>query len=423
MKELDRDGIDAVLATDFIGLNRLSLDCRSPFSPIRTYADPITWLSALASHTRRIGLITTVSTQFNQPYNTARQLASLDNISGGRAGWNIVTSFSGETNFGDKGLLGPAERYEQAQEFLDVTTALWHSWKDGFHHARADGAHVLLSDRIADINHAGKYYHVQQALDVLPSRQRDPLIVQAGSSESGIEFAARNAELVFFAAPKPEASREYYRKLKSLAVSYGRKREDIRLILGMRIYLGRTSEEARRAYDALVSDEDFITARHEIRWELPGLDLDGLQLDDKLPLSRFPSAEDIKAYGRRSSRPLLYRSWVESGEVGTLRELLRKFHNARGHIELVGAIDEVADRLTDWFQNEFMDGVFVIGSNSYSLFSEQLLPALRRRGVRPEAGGPDEEGTTLRARLGTSRGPLASASPDAGAPNQMRSGG
>lgn len=400
VKDLDRDGIDATLATDFVGLNRLALDSRSPFSPIRRYVEPISWLSALALQTSRIGLLATISTSFSQPYNAARQLAALDNISDGRAGWNVVTSFSGEANFGSAPLPPPAIRYAQAQEFLDVTTRLWHSWSDGFHVRRRDGTYVLSPEAIRDINHSGRFYDVEQALDILPSPQRDPVIVQAGSSDYGVEFAARNAELVFFAAEEPDAARDYYKRLKALAENFGRHRDDIRLILGVRIYLGATREEAQKAYEALVSEEDYVTARREILWELPGLDLDGLELDDPLPLSRFPSIEEIKGYGRRSSRPLIYRGWVAGGQVGTVRGLLRKFHNARGHLELVGSVEEIADLLSGWFTSDVIDGLFVMGSNSYALISEQLLPALQARGVR---GTGDETGRTLRERLGTRR--------------------
>ncbi len=404
-QDLDRDGIDAIFSADFLGVNRKALGAQSPFSPPLKFFEPLVWLAAVATITRRIGLVGTLSTQFNEPYNVARRLTSLDNLSLGRAGWNVVTSFSGEENFGATPLPPPEVRYDQAEEFLAVATKLWNSWEPGYEQIRSDGTLVISPDHVKDIGHAGEHYQVKQALDFPPSPQKHPLIVQAGASDRGLEFAGKNAELVFFAAVDKTAATSYYRRLKDLAEGNGRKRSDVRLILGIRIYLGNTRAEAEQAYADLVSELDMQSARTEVLWELPDLDLKDLGLDDPLTLAHFPSEDQIKAYGRRSSRPLIYRGWVEHGLVKTVREFLTKFHNGKGHYELIGSVSEVADSLQEWFEAEALDGLFVLGSNSYSLIAKSLLPLLRERGVVPELASESDPILTLRERLGTRRLP------------------
>lgn len=407
-KELEHHGFDAIFVADFLGINRKALtgNGTGPFA-LRLF-EPLTRLAALATATSSIGLLGTFSTQFTEPYNLARQLASLDHLSGGRAGWNVVTSFTGEKNFGLTELPSPTERYERAQEFLDVVIALWQSWSSDYIREREDGSASIDADRIVDIDHVGTFFSVQGALDIPPSPQRVPVIQQAGSSETGTAFAARNAEIVYVATPDLESATEYTTTVKRLAEELGRSGGDIRVIPGVRLYLGDSPEAALDEYRAVLSEADLADARQSVRGELPGLDLDGLELDDLVPIERFPGEEEIKSGGRRTSRALIYRGWVASGQYPRLREFLTRYATSFGHAQFIGTPAQVADDIQEWFESGAVDGFTIHSANSFDLVTTQLLPLLRERGVLPPLSPADGAHRTLRERLGTTPGGRAS---------------
>ncbi|MGU3500550.1 NtaA/DmoA family FMN-dependent monooxygenase [Mycobacterium sp. C31M] len=391
--ELEQLGFDAVFVADFAGLNRAQIRYSGPRS-----FEPLTLAAYLAAHTTGIGLVITLSTQFSEPYTVARELTSLDRLSGGRAGWNVVTSFNGEVNYGYTEIPAPADRYARAREFLDVTKALWSSWRDGA--IVADRRTEVYADNglITDIDWVGDHFRVKQALDLPPSPQGFPLIAQAGASDTGIEFAAESAEVVFVASPDIEAGRRYYRRLKAAVVANGRTAHDLKVLPGIRIYLGDDDEQAWAAYRSELTELDLQRAREAITYEVPGLDLGDLDLDATIPLSRFPTREDLERHGRRVSRALIYRSWVEDGSYARLRDFLLRYATSFGHFQVIGTAEDAAQTIAEWIDGGACDGFIVLGGSSFDRIAADLLPLLRRRGIFRD--GPTEPGP-LRDRLGT----------------------
>lgn len=402
-QEVEAAGFHAIFAADFMGISRSTLE-KNTTGPFRLgYAEPLAELSALATSTSSIGLVGTFSTQFSSPYSLARQLTSLDTISGGRAGWNIVTSFTGESNFGDSAVKPVKERYARAQEFLEVTTKLWTSWKDGAITPLGNDRVQLHGDRIVDIAHHGTYFDVEQALDIAPSPQQIPVIVQAGASEDGLQFAARHAEVIFVASPDIEKGRAFYRRAKKLVESYGRAADDVKIVPGVRIYLGESSEEAEAVYFSMLTEDEIVRARESVLSELPELDLTGLELDDKLTIDRFPTAEQIVSSERRASRALIYRGWIENGTFTTLREFLFRYATSFGHNQFIGTPEQVADEITEWITSGAADGFVVNGASSFDLLTNRVFPILRERGLLDDPSAA--QGKTLRERLGTRLNP------------------
>ncbi|MCX5044161.1 NtaA/DmoA family FMN-dependent monooxygenase [Aldersonia sp. NBC_00410] len=393
-RELEEVGFDAVFVADFAGLNRTQIRYSGPRS-----FEPVTLAAFLAAHTERIGLVITLSTQFSEPYTVARELTSLDRLSGGRAGWNVVTSFNGESNYGYDRIPSPQKRYERAREFLGVTKALWHSWDpDAIVADRASEVYVD-TDRVRDINWAGANFRVGQALDLPPAPQTFPLIAQAGASDIGIDFAAEAAEVVFVACPDFDSGRAYYRQLKDAVVDKGRRADDLKVLPGIRIYLGDDETEAKTAYLDELTALDLERAREAIRYEVPGLDLSDLGLDDAIPLDRFPDRADLEKHGRRVSRALIYRKWVEEGDYATLREFLVRYATSFGHFQIVGTAATAADTIEAWISEGAADGFILLGGSSFERIRRDLIPLLQERGIfgRPDPGRRE----TLRARLGT----------------------
>lgn len=393
-QELERLGFDAIFIADFAGLNRTQIKYRGARS-----FEPLTQAAFLAAHTDRIGLVITQSTQFSEPYTVARELTSLDRLSDGRAGWNVVTSFNGETNYGYETIPPPEDRYRRAREFLAVTKALWRSWDTDAIVSDRESEIKIDMDRVVDIDWRGEFFAVRQALDLPPGPQTFPLLAQAGASDIGIEFAAESAEVVFVATPNIEAGRTYYRRLKAAVVAHGRQAEDLKVLPGIRIYLGDTEEDARQAYRSELTDLDLDRAREAIRYEVPELDLADLALDDTIPLDRFPDRETLEKNQRRVSRALIYRDWVASGEYTTLRDFLLIQATSFGHFQIVGTAETAATIIENWIETEASDGFVLLGGSSFDRISRDLIPLLRTRGIFPEPGG---EPTTLRQRLGTS---------------------
>ncbi len=398
-RELEELGFDAVFAADFAGLNRNQIRHNGPRS-----FEPLTLAAFLAAHTDRIGLVITLSTQFSEPYTVARELNSLDRLSAGRAGWNVVTSFNGESNYGYSALPTPADRYRRAREFLDVTMALWTSWDPDAIVSDRDTEVYVDTDRVRDSEWKGENFRVRQALDLPPSPQRFPVIAQAGASELGIEFAAESAEVVFVASPDLPSGQRYYEKLKSAMVASGRQPDDLAVLPGIRIHLGDTVEDAQAAYRAELTDLDLARAREAIRYEIPELDLSDLGFDDPVPLERFPTLDDIERRGRRVSRALIYRTWVESGEYVNLRDLMLRYATSFGHFQIVGTAESAAATIEEWIDERAADGFILLGGSSFERIRRDLVPLLRRRGIFRDPAAEPDRAATLRQRLGTTPG-------------------
>ncbi|SMO86792.1 LLM class flavin-dependent oxidoreductase [Paracoccus laeviglucosivorans] len=383
---------DLVFLADQIAVPSDNLDYVS-HTTRATYFEPLTLISALAAATQHIGLVATVSTSFNSPYNMARYIASLDHISGGRAGWNLVTSGSaleGE-NFG----LGDdyrlhANRYRQAAEFADVVRGLWDSFEDGaVPDDRAAGRYINEA-RVHALHHVGEHYRVKGPLSQPRSPQGQPVLVQAGSSPAGRDLAARSAELVFTAQPSLAQAQEFYADVKARATSYGRDPDSIRIMPGVFPVVGQTEAEAQEKFATL---QDLITpevGREYLSLHLGGIDLSGLSDHDPVP--------DI-AVGERGhvSRPQLLLQKARSRNL-TIRDLYLEIAGARGHWQIVGTAESIADQLEAYFTQNAADGFNVMPPSPTGLddFVTLVVPELRRRGLMRE----DYDARTLRGHLG-----------------------
>ncbi|MEU3269784.1 LLM class flavin-dependent oxidoreductase [Saccharomonospora sp. NPDC006951] len=341
--------------------------------------EPITLLTAIATTTDRIGLIATASTGFSEPYNLARWFSSLDHISGGRAGWNIVTTAGDRSaqNFGRDRNTEHAERYQRAAEFVDVTTALWDSWENDA--VLADKASGRFADpgKVHEIGHKGRFFGVRGPLNHIRSPQGQPLRVQAGSSEDGRNFAASYAEAVFTAQQRLTEAQAFYRDLKARTARAGRRPDSVKVLPGIVPVLGSTTEEATRLsgeLDALIVPERAVAALSE----LIGVDLTGLALDEPLP--PLPPASRING---AKSRFELVRDLAERDRL-TLRELLRRLGGGRGHQVVAGTPEHIADHIERWFRHDAADGFNVMPPllpSGLTEFVDQVVPELRRRGL------------------------------------------
>ncbi|MDH2399884.1 NtaA/DmoA family FMN-dependent monooxygenase [Bradyrhizobium sp. SSUT18] len=336
--------------------------------------DPSVLLSALAVNTEHLGLAFTSSVLQAHPFEFARRASTLDHISKGRVAWNIVTSTqeSAARNFGLDRLTAHDERYEWADEYLEVVFKLWEgSWDDGA--LLKDRKRGIFSDanRIHRINHVGKRYRVDGPHLPSPSPQRTPLLFQAGSSTAGRAFAARNAEAQFISTPNPRTAAELITETRDLAERAGRRRDDIKFFQGFAFVIGSTEEEAKRKeaeLDSYVSIDGFLAHSNL-----------GVSQDDGRPYPPETLLRDIETNGGRS-----HIEWLRKREPGrepTVGDLGRLV--AQRHPRLVGTPEQIADALTEW-QGAGIDGVNLINwtiPGSYQEFNAHLLPELQRRGL------------------------------------------
>ena len=355
------------------------------------WMEPYTLLSALSGYTKNIGLVCTASTSFEQPYSVARRFATLDIITGGRSGWNVVTS-GNETealNFGKEEHLPKAARYRRAREFVEVVRALWDSWdEDAFPRNKETG---IFSDRskMHVLDHHGEFYHVRGPLNVARSPQGQPVIVQAGASDDGRQLAAETAEVVFTAHHVIETAREFYADVKGRMDRCGRSRDSLKILPGLSVTVAPTREEAQakfRTLQELLHPELGVA----LLSRRIGFDLTGYPLDEPLP--ELPENSVV------SSRSDMIKGWAEGGEP-TLRQLYTKFAAARGHFTLVGTPTEVADAMQEWFENGACDGFNILPQyypDGLTDFVDLVVPELQRRGIFRTA----YEGPTLRDVLG-----------------------
>ncbi|MFG2314276.1 LLM class flavin-dependent oxidoreductase [Streptomyces tendae] len=361
--------------------------------------EPLTLLTALATATEHIGLIATASTSYNSPYNLARRFASLDIVSGGRAGWNIVTTAGAEAarNFGLDAEPAHAERYARAAEFLDVALKLWDSWEDDA--VLADKAAGVWGDdaRIHPPRHKGTYFGVEGALNVPRTPQGYPLLVQAGSSTDGKVFAARYAEAVFTAQQTLGDAQAFYADIKSRTRLAGRDPGHLKVLPGIVPVIGSTEAEAHAAEQVL---DDHIVPAHGVRrledllrLEPGTLDLDGPLPDDLPPESAVEGAK---------SRYTLVVELARRERL-TVRQLIGRLGGGRGHQTFTGTPEQVADRIEAWFTRGAADGFNIMPPvlpSGLETFVDHVVPILRERGLLRTAYGPRQ---TLRERYGLPR--------------------
>ena len=354
--------------------------------------EPITLLSALAAVTTRLGLVATCTSTYNEPYTLARQFASMDQISGGRAGWNLVTSNNEAEafNHGRDKHYAHADRYDRAAEFAKVVTGLWDSWdEDAFIRDKESGVYYD-TDRLHVLNHKGKHFSVRGPLNVARSPQGRPVLVQAGASDTGRDLAARMAEVVFTAQTTFEQAKEFYDDVVSRLPRHGRSQAEVKVLPGIYPVVGRTEAEAQEKFEALQS------LIH------PSVGLAVLENTIGVPnLSRYPLDGPVPEMGDTNgplSRQRLLLEAARRDEL-TLWELCLLNAGPRGHLLTIGTPGQIVDVMEHWFRNGACDGFNVMPAylpGSLRDFVDMVIPELQRRGLfRTEY-----EGKTLRENLG-----------------------
>ena len=356
--------------------------------------EPITLLSAIAGGTSKVGLIATASTGYNHPYTLARAFASLEHISGGRAGWNIVTSGQEQEalNFGYDSIPDHAGRYRRAQEFVDVVNRLWDSWEDDAVVLDVDNAIFADPERVHPINHVGEAFRVQGPLNSPRSPQGRPVLVQAGSSKDGKDLAARYAEVVFTAQRTIAEGQDFYRDLKRRLPRYGRGAEDLQILPGIVPFIGSTEKEARdleREFTDLISPDYALGQLSNFF----NVDLTGLPLDSRLP--PLPPESEIQGHKSRST---LVRQLAASEDL-TIRELIGRLGGGRGHRTITGTPEQIADDLIAWVDAGAADGFNVMPPylpGGLEDFVDHVVPILQSRGRFRD----DYTASTLRGHYG-----------------------
>jgi FMN-dependent oxidoreductase (nitrilotriacetate monooxygenase family) len=359
-----------------------------------TWIEPFTLMGALSQHTSHLGLVCTATTTYDQPYLIARHFASLDLISGGRAGRNLVTSGNPAEaeSFGLDAHMEKTARYARGREFAHVVRGLWNSWSDGVF--VRDKAACLYIDRtkLDVLDHRGEFFRVKGPLNVPPSPQGEPVLVQAGASEDGKELAAETAEVVFGAQTHIEPARAFYADVKGRMARYGRDPDSLKIMPGLFVCVGETKREAQRKYDELQDLIDPVVGLQllskRLEWDLTGCDVNG-------PLPELPH-EKIN-----SSRSKLM--WDLAQREGyTIKDPYRHIAGARGHCQIIGTPKEIADMMEEWVATKACDGFNVMPPlfpDSLIEFNAMVIPELQRRGLFRR----QYEGTTLRANLGLQR--------------------
>lgn len=362
--------------------------------------DPVNLLSALSVVTKNIGLTATVSTTYNEPFHLARRHATLDHLSKGRAGWNIVTSQLDieAQNFGKEKHLEHGERYKRADEFLAATKALWDSWEDD---AIVDDKQKGIFARpgsVKEVNFNGEWYKTRGPLNVPRSPQGYPVLVVAGSSATGIDFAARNGEVVFTAHQTIEQAKLFYKRVKEAATTYNRNPNHIKIMPGIMPYIGKTKEEAQEKYDRLTR---LIPIESAIGAISSFFEFDFTTFDPNGPLPYEQLENKVEEYNRMKSRIDLFIRTAKEQNL-TIADLGRRLLGGRGHYEFIGTYDEFVETLETWFNDYACDGFNIMAPvlpSDLEDFVDEIIPRLQSKGLfRTEY-----EGTTLRDNLGLPR--------------------
>jgi FMN-dependent oxidoreductase (nitrilotriacetate monooxygenase family) len=354
--------------------------------------EPVTMLSAVSMFTKHIGLLATATTTYEEPYLMARKFASLDHISNGRACWNIVTtSYPGDSvNFGRNEHMNRVDRYERAEEFVEVCKGLWNSWAEDAFIENKETGQYLDPAKVHVLNHVGEHFSVQGPLNVARCPQGYPLMFMAGQSEAGREFAAKTADAVFAVTDTKEAGQAFYADVKGRLEKYGRSPDSLRIMPGCSVYVGRTEAEADELYEELQS---LISPDLGVPYlsKLVEMNLEGLPLDGPMP--DLSSETNAIASFRRSIAAMAARDSL------TIRQTYQRVLPSMGHVVFKGSPKHVADMMEDWYTSQACDGFNVLVPvlpRGLTEFVEMVVPELQRRGLfRTEY-----QGNTLREIMG-----------------------
>ncbi|MGL4290708.1 MAG: LLM class flavin-dependent oxidoreductase [Phreatobacter sp.] len=392
VQTLERGRFDAFFMADHLAVLNMPIQALKRSATVTSF-DPLTLLPALAAVTDHIGLIATASTTYEQPYHIARKFASLDHISGGRAGWNLVTTANPDValNFGLDEHMEHGERYKRAREFYDVVTGLWDSWADDAFIRDVESGIYFDPDRMHVLNHRGPELAVRGPLNIARPVQGWPVIVQAGASEAGRQIAAETAEVVFTGVGTLADGQRFYADVKGRMQALGRSRDDLKILPGAFVVVGETVEEARakRALlDSLVHYDSAIASLSI------ALGTDASVFDPDGPLPDIPETNASKS-GRERAIDLAKR------ENLTVRQLAQRLGGFAG-LAFVGTPKTIADQMEEWLQTEGSDGfnvMFPYLPEGLDDFVDKVVPELQRRGLFRR----EYEGRTLRENLGLAR--------------------
>jgi alkanesulfonate monooxygenase len=391
IQTLERARFDAFFMADHLAVLNMPVNALKRSHTVTSF-EPFTLLSALAAVTDRIGLMATASTTYDEPFHIARRFASLDHISGGRAGWNIVTTSNPDAalNFGLEEDVDHDERYVRAREFYDVVTGLWDSFADDAFVRDADSGVYFDPGRMHVLNHKGKHLSVRGPLNIARPVQGWPVIIQAGASEAGRQLAAETAEVVFAASTDLAAGKAFYRDVKGRMAKVGRDPGDMKILPGAFVVVGETIDEAkakRAKLDSLVHyDSGIGTLNSMLGVDVSGYDPDG-------PLPEIPQSN--------ASHSARDRVVLAAHRGLTIRQLAQRV-GSYGGLAFVGTPRSIADEMEQWLHEGGSDGfnvMFPYLPAGLDEFVELVVPELQRRGLfRTEY-----EGETLRENLGLAR--------------------
>lgn len=354
--------------------------------------EPFTLLSAIATQTKNIGLVATVNVNYELPYGIARKFTSLDHISGGRAGWNIVSSFSEHTakNFGIHDNREHGERYERAAEYVKLTKLLWDSYDDDtFDHPDRKAGVFYDAKHAHPVKFEGEYVSSEGLLDFPRPLQGYPVLVQAGNSDLGREFCAQFAEMSYCSATSLSVAQDFYKDVKSRMAKYDRAEDQLKVTPGLSVVVGESDQEAQDKFNELQNLVDLSG------FEFGGYDLSKYPLDEPLP--DLPYQAPANGKGRFQQQLELARR-----ENLTIRQLILKFRVARGHLQAIGSVKTVADTIQQWFEEKGADGFNVVPPylpQGFEDFTRLVVPELQRRGIFRK----EYTGKTFRENLGLDR--------------------
>ncbi len=393
VRTLERGRFDAFFMADHLAVMNMPMNALKRSATVTSF-DPLTLLPALATVTEHLGLIATASTTYNEPYHVARKFASLDHISEGRAGWNVVTSANPREamNFGLEEHVEHGERYERAREFFDVVTGLWDSWADDAFIRDVETGTYFDPEKMHVLDHKGPHLSVRGPLNVARPVQGWPVIVQAGASDAGRQLAAETAEVVFSSANTLEDGQRYYADVKGRMQACGRSPDHLKILPGAFVVIGDTLAEAqakKAKLDSLVHpDSGIATLSVLLGHDVSGFDLDG-------PLPDLPDSNASKS-GQQKLVDMAQRKHM------TIRQMAQYVGGSFSVLEFIGTPVTIADQMEEWLMTEGCDGfnaMFPYLPGGLDDFVALVVPELQRR----ELFRREYEGTTLRENLGLPR--------------------
>ncbi|MFC0576981.1 LLM class flavin-dependent oxidoreductase [Paraburkholderia solisilvae] len=389
---LERGRFDAFFMADHLAVLNMPVNALKRSQTVSSF-EPFTMLSALAAVTERIGLVGTASTTFDEPYHVARRFASLDHISGGRAGWNLVTTSNPDAalNFGLDEHVEHGERYRRGREFYDVVTGLWDSWADDAFVRDVESGLYVDPEKMHVLGHKGEHFSVRGPLNVPRPVQGWPVVVQAGSSEAGRQVAAETADAVFTAQSTLEAGKRFYADVKGRLDTLGRPREHLVILPATFVVVGDSLDEAREKRALL---DTFVHYDSGIASLSIALGHDVSRFDPDGPLPEIPETNDSKSARQRVI------DWAQAEKL-TIRQLAQRIGGVSG-LEMVGTPTMIADQMEQWLVEEGSDGFIVVFPYlpaGLDDFVDKVVPELQRRGIFRR----EYEGATLREHLGLPR--------------------